>query len=242
MFTVIPVSALIYTCFLNLDSCLFDSWVSVSTCPAYFCKSRYLFSCWVFVNYFWVLVLYMLNVILTSRLRLWFVFSVFGSPLDLTCRDSDPCLYLTLISACSLMNPLFHSHFHVHLGPSPHIPFTVHNRVHVSDSVNPITCILCCVMCVLWMILYFISLRFLFLDILNILFQILFQKWLLWMSGCLFPICLLKYDVNWYSQWIWVYTVLSGLFDLAILLMLSNSGGCSRCVLELPIFCLDWMF
>ena len=54
--------------------------------------------------------------------------SVSGSPLHLTCRVSDPCLCLTLISACSLNKSLFHSHFPVHLGPSAHFPFTVRNR------------------------------------------------------------------------------------------------------------------
>ena len=55
--------------------------------------------------------------------------SIFGSPLNLICRDSDPCLCLTLISACSLINPFFHSHFPVHLGPSPHIPITIRNKL-----------------------------------------------------------------------------------------------------------------
>ena len=56
--------------------------------------------------------------------------SVSGSPLNLTCRVSDPCLCSTLISACYLNKSLFHSHFPVHLGPSPNIPFTVRNRTN----------------------------------------------------------------------------------------------------------------
>lgn len=50
--------------------------------------------------------------------------------------------------------------------------------VHVSELANPIKCILCCVMWVLWMILYCISLMLVFLDILKMLLQMLFQNWL----------------------------------------------------------------
>ena len=35
-----------------------------------------------------------------------------------------------------------------------------------------------------------------------------------------------------------LYSFESGLFDLAILLILSNSGDCCRCVLEIPILSL----
>ena len=56
--------------------------------------------------------------------------SVSGSPLELTCCASDPCLCSTLISPCSSNKSLFHSHFPVHLGPSPNIPFTVRNRTN----------------------------------------------------------------------------------------------------------------
>ena len=82
---------------------------------------------------------------------------------------------------------------------------------------------------------------FLFLDILKMLLQILFQNWLLVRMFRSFSHLFIgvlgalvgSLDIN-------VYSFESGLFDLAMLLILSNSGGCSRCVLEIPNIWWRW--
>ena len=141
MLPVILVSASLYTCFLTCDSCLF------SPIPE-FCflvSCVFLFSCWIFCSLLFRFFVTpppcstqsmcvsfgLFHVKCYSDFQastLIFVLSVSGSPLHLTCPVFDPCLCLTLISACSLNKFLFHSHFPVHLGLSPHIPFMVRNR------------------------------------------------------------------------------------------------------------------
>ena len=50
------------------------------------------------------------------------------SPLELICRVSDPCLCLTLISACSFNKSLFSLPVPYAFGSFPTHPFTVRNR------------------------------------------------------------------------------------------------------------------
>ena len=71
----------------------------------------------------------MLNVILTSQIRPWFVYL-----LSLDLPSNWPAVFLTpacvwLISACFSNKYIFHSHFPVRLGPPHTSPFTVCNTM-----------------------------------------------------------------------------------------------------------------
>ena len=136
----------IYTCFLNHDSCLF------SPIPE-FCFLRISVSlviCFLvgfFVPYYLDSLL-PLPPVVSSLCVLVLVFfyvrcysdfpastlicspgdSVYGSPLELTCHVSDPCLCLTLISACSSNKSLVSLPLPCVSGSFPTHPFTVRNK------------------------------------------------------------------------------------------------------------------
>ena len=126
----IPVS------WLLIPVCLVWFLGFVSWCPVYFCKSCYLFfpsfsvtpspcSIQSMCVSFGLFHVKCYSDFPASTLICVLADSVPGSPLP------SPQPDLPWFWPLPVYDSLFHSHFPVHLGPSPHIPFTVPNREYI---------------------------------------------------------------------------------------------------------------